>query len=124
MYTGCMSKLPDRKGILLVLPELVARLFSGRPAAERAQVTQAHMSGSLFTPRNVIIAVLGLLYVIWPLDLLPDIMPVIGWLDDIGVLALLVAMVVQACRKEPEEGAPPRPERDEPIDVTHGRPKD
>lgn len=29
-------------------------------------------------------------YVVSPLDLVPDIIPILGWLDDIGVIALLV----------------------------------
>ena len=37
--------------------------------------------------KRVIIALLALLYVISPLDLIPDWVPVIGWLDDLGVLA-------------------------------------
>ena len=37
--------------------------------------------------KRVIIALLALLYVISPLDLIPDWIPVIGWLDDLGVLA-------------------------------------
>ena len=36
--------------------------------------------------KRVIIAVLAMLYVISPLDLIPDFIPVIGWLDDLGVL--------------------------------------
>lgn len=32
---------------------------------------------------------LGLFYVIWPLDAIPDVIPVLGWLDDLGVLSLL-----------------------------------
>ena len=37
--------------------------------------------------KRVIIALLALLYIISPLDLIPDVIPVIGWLDDLGVLA-------------------------------------
>jgi uncharacterized membrane protein YkvA (DUF1232 family) len=33
--------------------------------------------------------ILGLLYVISPLDAVPDWFPIVGWLDDIGVLGLL-----------------------------------
>jgi uncharacterized membrane protein YkvA (DUF1232 family) len=36
--------------------------------------------------KRMIIALLAVLYVISPLDLIPDFIPVIGWLDDLGVL--------------------------------------
>ena len=36
---------------------------------------------------GVIIALLAVLYIVSPLDLIPDWIPVIGWLDDLGVLA-------------------------------------
>ena len=34
---------------------------------------------------------LALVYVISPADAIPDVIPVIGWLDDIGVMGLAVA---------------------------------
>lgn len=37
--------------------------------------------------KRAIIALLAFLYIISPLDLIPDVVPVIGWLDDLGVLA-------------------------------------
>lgn len=37
--------------------------------------------------KRAIIALLAFLYIISPLDLIPDVIPVIGWLDDLGVLA-------------------------------------
>lgn len=43
------------------------------------------------TPRLVkLAAVLGALYVISPLDLLPDWLPLLGWADDAALLALAV----------------------------------
>ena len=36
--------------------------------------------------KRVIIALLAIIYVISPLDLIPDFIPVVGWLDDLGVL--------------------------------------
>lgn len=38
---------------------------------------------------NPIILVLGILYVLSPIDFIPDVIPVIGWLDDIGVIGYL-----------------------------------
>lgn len=37
--------------------------------------------------KRVVIALLAFIYIISPLDLIPDVIPVIGWLDDLGVLA-------------------------------------
>lgn len=39
---------------------------------------------------NIIIVLLALLYVVSPIDFIPDIIPVIGWIDD--VLAIIVAV--------------------------------
>jgi len=33
-------------------------------------------------------AVLAIVYLVWPLDLIPDFAPFIGWLDDIGFVGL------------------------------------
>ena len=95
-----MSATPNKAGCLLALPELLARIFRGKPAGERAGTAAQHMQGDIITPRNVIIAVLAILYAVWPADFLPDIMPVIGWLDDIGVLGIAVALIAAAvCRR-------------------------
>lgn len=32
--------------------------------------------------------VIAALYVVWPLDLIPDVAPVVGWLDDLGIMGL------------------------------------
>lgn len=37
-----------------------------------------------------LVFVLGTLYILCPIDFIPDFIPVIGWLDDIGVLAYMV----------------------------------
>jgi uncharacterized membrane protein YkvA (DUF1232 family) len=39
-----------------------------------------------------LVAVLGLLYLISPVDILPDFIPILGWLDDGVVLALFLAI--------------------------------
>jgi uncharacterized membrane protein YkvA (DUF1232 family) len=40
-----------------------------------------------------ILLVLGLAYVIWPIDLIPDAAPFIGWLDDIGMASAVLGWV-------------------------------
>lgn len=42
-----------------------------------------------------IIPALGLLYLILPFDLITDQIPVLGWLDDLGVISLLVALALR-----------------------------
>lgn len=43
-------------------------------------------------PLSTIVAVLaGLLYVVSPIDAFPDVIPVLGWIDDAAVLAFVVA---------------------------------
>lgn len=44
----------------------------------------------------------ALLYVISPVDLIPDAIPVIGWLDDIGVVALVVGFYLRQIAKHHE----------------------
>ena len=38
-------------------------------------------------------------YVVWPFDLIPDTIPVIGWLDDVGVLAAVALFLVREVRR-------------------------
>ena len=38
-------------------------------------------------------------YVLWPLDLIPDGIPVLGWLDDAGILAAAAAFLVAEVRR-------------------------
>ena len=35
-------------------------------------------------------ALLALVYVVWPFDLVPDAIPVLGWLDDLALAPLLM----------------------------------
>lgn len=39
------------------------------------------------------------LYVISPIDVIPDVIPVIGWLDDLGVMSLFTWWMVRQIRQ-------------------------
>ena len=36
------------------------------------------------------IALLALVYVVWPFDVVPDVVPLLGWLDDLTIGPLLI----------------------------------
>ena len=40
-----------------------------------------------------LLAVFAVAYTVFPLDVIPDFLPVIGWLDDIGVIGAAVAFL-------------------------------
>lgn len=58
----------------------------------------------LLTPRNAILLGAALLYLISPMDAIPDFAPVIGLLDDLGILSLILALVIPAFLKN--DGVP------------------
>jgi uncharacterized membrane protein YkvA (DUF1232 family) len=43
------------------------------------------------------VPVLGGAYLIWPIDILPDLLPVLGQLDDIGVVVASLALFLRLC---------------------------
>ena len=48
-------------------------------------------------PKRMLVAmVIGILYVVSPVNLIPDWIPVIGWLDDIAIFAIIMDMGVSA----------------------------
>ncbi len=53
-------------------------------------------------------ALLAILYVISPVDLIPDAIPILGWLDDLGVVSAVAAWYLARIRAHgapPEQGA-------------------
>lgn len=59
---------------------------------------------------------LSVLYVLSPIDLIPDVLPIIGWLDDLGVVGLAVAFVTRDITRFAQR-------RSNVIDVTPGTKK-
>jgi len=45
--------------------------------------------------RDLLIVAIVLLYIISPIDAIPDVIPVIGWLDDVAVLGLGIAALTR-----------------------------
>lgn len=68
-------------------------------------------AGNVLTPRNVAILTFSILYAVCPLDAVADIIPVIGWMDDIGILSIaftsiIASMGAQSGKEDAESPAP------------------
>ena len=70
-------------GTVLASPRAVWRFFVRRDTP--------------FLPK--LMALFTVAYVIWPADLIPDIAPLIGWLDDVGFVAFTTAWLARAIHK-------------------------
>ncbi len=42
----------------------------------------------------VVILILAVLYVLSPIDFIPDILPVLGWIDDVAVILITIIMAI------------------------------
>ncbi len=101
---GRMAQDPElRRSIPAKLRGLLDRLPSTHPLVGRIRLAldlfEQSSAGALVNPRNVIILSAALLYTFWPVDAVPDLIPVIGWLDDIGVLTLVLSALAAGLRK-------------------------
>lgn len=88
-------------------------------AAVRAKSNAGWLTGLVTSPRRVgrffftrgtpklpkLFALLALAYLIWPADLIPDIVPIMGWLDDIGFAAIAGAWLMRAVNQVEDEAA-------------------
>jgi uncharacterized membrane protein YkvA (DUF1232 family) len=50
-----------------------------------------------------LIALVALVYLVFPADILPDMLPLVGWLDDAGVIGLAVAKLTADLKKYQRE---------------------
>jgi uncharacterized membrane protein YkvA (DUF1232 family) len=74
----------------------------GRPALLRSLLLRLRLAGRLLRDPAVPAAVKGLValplvYLVWPIDLLPDLVPVLGQLDDLGVVVMAVEAFLALC---------------------------
>ena len=53
------------------------------------------------TPWHVkLILTAGLLYILVPVDFIPDTIPIFGWLDDLAIASFIVALALRLVPKE------------------------
>jgi uncharacterized membrane protein YkvA (DUF1232 family) len=63
----------------------------------------AYLSDGTTDWKPKVAVVLALIYLVWPLDLIPDFAPVVGWLDDIGFIGLASWYLIHATNKYLDE---------------------
>jgi uncharacterized membrane protein YkvA (DUF1232 family) len=68
----------------------LAKAISKAQATDTANTTRTVLAG--------IAIILAIIYLIWPVDFIPDIIPVIGWIDDLIVIALAIGFAMNAWR--------------------------
>lgn len=61
--------------------------------------------------------VLALIYLVFPFDIIPDILPVLGWLDDVGMLVFLITLAMKFVPKSVWDEHKGRINRSNVIDV-------
>lgn len=50
-----------------------------------------------------LVGVAAVAYLIWPFDLIPDFIPILGWLDDAGILLAAAIFLVRDVRQHEAE---------------------
>lgn len=61
---------------------------------EMADMVDDAKNGDFFVPWRIIAAIVGtILYVICPIDAIPDFIPVLGWIDDASVVTACFSLV-------------------------------
>lgn len=65
------------------------------------RMIQSHVNGSYssFSTRSILLLIFSLVYFITPLDMIPDIVPVLGFTDDISVLYFVLQSLASDIEK-------------------------
>ncbi len=122
---GRLAQDPEmRRKIPTMLRSLLERLPSSHPVVNRIRFAlrlfEKESSGGLVNSRNAIILSAVLLYTFWPADAIPDLLPLVGWLDDVGLLTMVLTYLATAFHKDApaeQEHTPPSPSAPSRIEV-------
>jgi uncharacterized membrane protein YkvA (DUF1232 family) len=79
---------------------LAARRNVGVAAPVAGEQAAVHAQPFYNARLNKAFLALALIYTLWPADLIPDFIPVLGWMDDVGILGI-AAMQLWAARRKP-----------------------
>jgi len=86
-----------RSQVLEELPEWIKRVRNSDLVAKARRLKDYLMSGQSSTG-DIILVVAALLYLISPFDVIPDFIPVVGWLDDVAVAGLVLSYLDKKAR--------------------------
>ncbi len=93
-----------RSKIPAMLRRLLEHIPSSHPVVKRIRLAlflfEKESAGNLVNSRNLIILSAALLYTFWPADAIPDLLPLVGWLDDVGLLTLVLSSLASPLRKQ------------------------
>ena len=67
---------------------------------EAVSILSSERRGELLTPSNLLILTAGLLYVVSPLDPVPDFIPVAGLLDDLAVIGYVLKHIFSSASNQ------------------------
>lgn len=68
-----------------------------------------------------VLGVLAVVYAIVPIDLVPDVIPIFGWLDDVGFLTLAFGLIGRDMARHAREAKKEAPPAEQVIDVAAER---
>ena len=68
-----------------------------------------------------VLGVLAVLYTILPVDLVPDVIPIFGWLDDVGFLTIAFGLIGRDMARHAREAKQTTPPSAQVLDVAPER---